>query len=99
VTSPGRHFEGKPFLSQHGGSIGLPGHVFPQQNRLDVMCRPGSAKHLLKPGQVICTTQEPLGHKAVNTAVIDTHGLNPSPLRGKPRPTFCNRPNSWSRTR
>ena len=69
--------------------------MFPQQKRLNMTSRPDSAKHLLEPGQLILTIQDLLGHKAVSTIIFYTHGLNPCPLRGKPRPTFCNRSNSW----
>jgi hypothetical protein len=67
----------------------------PQQKRLVVTRRPDSAKHLLEPGQLIRTIQDLLGHKAVSTTMFYMHGLNPRPLRGKLRPPFCNRPNSW----
>lgn len=69
--------------------------MFPQQKRLNMTSRPDNAKHLLGPGQLIRTIQDLLGHKAVSTTMFYTLGLNPSPLRGKPRPTFRNRPNSW----
>ena len=69
--------------------------MFPQQKRLNMTSRPDSAEHLLEPEQLIRTIQDLLGHKAVSTTMFYTHGLNPSPLRGKPRSTFCNWPNSW----
>ena len=49
----------------------------------DVTRRPGCEKHLLDPGQDIRTIQELLGYKAVSTTMINTHGLNPGPLREK----------------
>lgn len=54
----------------------------PQQNRLDMMRRPDSAKHLSKPAQLIRIIQDLLGHKAVSTTMFYTHVLNRAPPGG-----------------